>query len=144
MWAIRHQAEPLGHLHRQPRRGCLMRIGFDSRGPTCARTVSHPIAAVCHADVKLSGSRARTCSTSRGISAPCYEAYPAHVHEKGTEEPGGPIVLKWTTMRLGNRRRASAPVSKCSSAAQPSQRAGASKCASLAHFARRQERPEPE
>ena len=45
MWVIRHQAEPIGHLHRHPLRGGLMRIGFDSRRRTCAHTVSHPIAA---------------------------------------------------------------------------------------------------
>ena len=77
MWVIRHQAEPLGQLHRRPRRGRLIRIGIiglNSRGRTCAHTVSHPIAAVCHADVNLPGSAGAHMLDFRGFSAPCYEA----------------------------------------------------------------------
>ena len=77
MWVIRNQAEPLGHLHCHPR-GRLMRIGFNSWGHTCqcANTGSHPIAAVAHADVNLSGSAGAHMLDFRGSSAPCYEAYP--------------------------------------------------------------------
>ena len=68
-----------------------MLIGFksNSRGRTCAHTVSHPMAVMCHADVNLSGSAGVQMLDFRGFSTPCYEAYP------GCKRNGGPIVLPW-------------------------------------------------
>ena len=92
MWVIRHQAKQPGHLHRHPLQGRLMLIWFNSLGQTCAHTILHPIAAVCNADVNLSGSADVHMLDFRGFSAPCYEAYSGPSTYK---RKGGPTALQW-------------------------------------------------
>ena len=72
-------AEPLGHLLRHPRGGRLMRIGFNARGRTCAHTVSHSAAAVCHP-----ARWARAYSTCEASARPAARRTRAHVHREGS------------------------------------------------------------
>ena len=92
-----HQASGtavLLHIHSQPLQASLILIGFNSRGLTCAHTVLHSTATVCHADVTGNhlGSAGAHILDFRGFSTPCYEPNRDHTH---VERKGRSTVAWW-------------------------------------------------